>query len=96
MKKFFALFLSFLFVGIFALNGAAFAADAADAAASPDKIAKIVEFLMKLPELIGLVVSALMAIIAVCLVIPGDQPEKFLLKVVDILSKFSKKPADKQ
>jgi hypothetical protein len=33
----------------------------------------------------------IVAIIAVCMLIPGDQPEKTLQKIVDILSKFSKK-----
>ena len=37
-------------------------------------------------------VSALLtATIAICLLIPGDQPEKTLQKIVDFLEKFSKK-----
>lgn len=40
---------------------------------------------------IGLIVGVLSAVIALCLVIPGEQPEKFLQGIVDFLSKFSKK-----
>lgn len=36
-------------------------------------------------------VAVLGGVIAISLVIPGDQPEKSLQKVVDFLSKFSKK-----
>lgn len=34
----------------------------------------------------------LAAVIAICMLIPGDQPEKFLQALVDFISKFSKKP----
>lgn len=37
------------------------------------------------------VVAILTAVIAICLVIPGEQPEKALQGVVDFLTKFSKK-----
>lgn len=47
--------------------------------------------LPKIPEILGYVVSALSALIAVGLMIPGDFPEKQLQGVVDFLSKFSKK-----
>jgi hypothetical protein len=40
---------------------------------------------------ISLVVGILTAIIALCLIIPGNEPETFLQKVVDFLAKFSKK-----
>lgn len=36
-------------------------------------------------------IAALGGIIALCLIIPGEQPEKALQGVVDFLSKFSKK-----
>lgn len=35
--------------------------------------------------------AALSGVIAICLIIPGEQPEKALQSVVDFLSKFSKK-----
>jgi hypothetical protein len=41
--------------------------------------------------LISLAVGLFSAVIAISLVIPGDQPEKFLQALVDFLSKFSKK-----
>lgn len=37
------------------------------------------------------VLSLLMAIIAIAMLIPGEQPEKSLQKIVDFLAKFSKK-----
>lgn len=37
------------------------------------------------------VLSLLMAIIAIAMLIPGEQPEKTLQKIVDFLAKFSKK-----
>jgi hypothetical protein len=43
------------------------------------------------PQFIASLNALLMAIIAICLMIPGAQPEKFLQGVVDFLAKFSKK-----
>jgi len=40
---------------------------------------------------VGALVALLSAVIAIASLIPGDQPEKFLQSVVDVLSKFSKK-----
>lgn len=40
---------------------------------------------------VSYLITALTAIIAVCLMIPGEQPEKFLQGVVDFLGKYSKK-----
>lgn len=37
------------------------------------------------------VIALLSGVIAICLLIPGEQPEKALQGVVDFLSKFSKK-----
>ena len=37
------------------------------------------------------IVATLGGIIAICLLIPGEQPEKFLQSVVDFIAKFSKK-----
>lgn len=52
---------------------------------------QILILLGKAPEMIGYVVSALGALIALFLLIPGPQPEKFLQSCVDFLSRFSKK-----
>lgn len=41
--------------------------------------------------LITSVIAVLTAVIAVALIIPGDQPEKTIQGWVDFLSKFSKK-----
>ena len=43
------------------------------------------------PKLLTTTVAALTALIAVFMLIPGDQPEKALQKVVDFLAKFSRK-----
>jgi len=40
---------------------------------------------------LGAITAALAAIAAVASFIPGDEPEKTLQKIVDFLSKFSKK-----
>jgi hypothetical protein len=42
-------------------------------------------------EWIVLINGLLLAIIAISLKIPGEQPEKALQKLVDVISKFSKK-----
>lgn len=43
------------------------------------------------PEILSAVVALLSGVIAVSLLIPGDQPEKALKAVVEFLAKFSKK-----
>lgn len=43
-------------------------------------------------ELIGGVVALMGSLVAIFMLIPGDQPEKTLQKIVDFLAKFSKKP----
>ena len=40
---------------------------------------------------LGAITALLTAIIAIAQLIPGDQPEAFLQKVVDFISKFSRK-----
>ena len=40
---------------------------------------------------VGALVALLSAVIAVASLIPGDEPEKTLGKIVDALAKFSKK-----
>lgn len=42
-------------------------------------------------ELLLGIIALLHAAIALALIIPGDQPEKFLQSIVDFLEKFSKK-----
>ena len=55
-------------------------------------MAKISAFIMAIPTYLDLLIALLAAIIAIALVIPGEQPEKTLKAIVDFLSKFSKKP----
>lgn len=43
------------------------------------------------PHLLSAVVSVLSALIALFMLIPGEQPEKFLQGVVDWVSKYSRK-----
>jgi len=43
------------------------------------------------PEAITAVVTGLSGIIAVCMAIPGRQPEAFLQKIVDLISRWSRK-----
>jgi hypothetical protein len=53
---------------------------------------EIVKFLINnWSELISAIIGVLSAIVALALLIPGEQPEKFLSNVVDFLKKFSKK-----
>ena len=42
-------------------------------------------------EILMAVMSLLTGIIAIAMLIPGEQPEKTLQKIVDFISKFSKK-----
>lgn len=47
--------------------------------------------LAKLPEILGLANAVLLPLIAICMIIPGAQPEKALQAIVDFIAKFSKK-----
>ena len=58
----------------------------------PTLITKVSAVLGNLPVYLTAVTALLSAIVGVALLVPGDQPEKFLKGVVDILSKFSRKP----
>jgi len=51
----------------------------------------IMQIFIKGQEIISHVVVILTAMIAIAMIIPGDQPEKALQKVLDIIKKFSKK-----
>lgn len=42
-------------------------------------------------QIIGAVIALVTALIGVCLLIPGEQPEKFLQKILDLLKKLSVK-----
>lgn len=42
--------------------------------------------------ILGAVTALISAVIGISLLIPGEQPEKFLQSIVDFLAKFSKKP----
>lgn len=43
------------------------------------------------PHILAAIIAVLSALIALFLLIPGEQPEKSLQKVVDFLKKYSKK-----
>lgn len=43
------------------------------------------------PEILSAVMALLSGVIAICLLIPGEQPEKALKAVVEFLAKFSRK-----
>lgn len=45
-------------------------------------------------EILGSLSALLLAFIGVFSMIPGDQPEKTLQKIVDFIAKFSKKPEE--
>lgn len=44
------------------------------------------------PAVLSAIIGLLSAVISICLLIPGEQPEKALKAIVDFLSKFSRKP----
>lgn len=46
------------------------------------------------PQIVSAVVALLSGVIAIALLIPGEQPEKALQGAVDFLKKFSKKPLE--
>ena len=54
-------------------------------------IDQIIDIIQKLPQYLVLINAALTALIALFMVIPGEQPEKFLQQLVDFISKYSKK-----
>jgi hypothetical protein len=42
-------------------------------------------------NMLSAVIAVLSSLVVLCLMIPGEQPEKFLQSVVDLLTKFSRK-----
>jgi hypothetical protein len=47
--------------------------------------------LIQIPEILGQIVIALSALLAIALIIPGEQPDKALQAIVDFLKKISNK-----
>ena len=59
-----------------------------------DKILEIGKLLIANWEVIlGGLIAALTGLIAVAMIIPGEQPDKALQAAVDFLKRFSRKPA---
>ena len=57
-----------------------------------EQIVSVIGFIsLNYQAIIAAVMALLTGIIAVALLIPGEQPEKTLQAIVDFLSKFSKK-----
>jgi hypothetical protein len=54
-------------------------------------ITKLLEILQNIGPYVAAVNGVLLALIALFLLIPGEQPEKILQKIVDVLGKLSKK-----
>lgn len=48
------------------------------------------------PQFVTALMSVISALIALSLLIPGPQPEKFLQSCLDFLAKFSIKPPDQK
>jgi len=46
------------------------------------------------PAVVSAVVGVLTALIGLFMLIPGEQPEKALKAVVDVIAKFSRKPLE--
>lgn len=86
-KSFAPRFATLMFVAL-VFSSTAFAVDGTEV----EWLAKLSAFLAMLPQYLDLLLGLLAAVIAIALVIPGEQPEKFLQSIVDFLSKFSKKP----
>jgi hypothetical protein len=49
------------------------------------------ELILKAQEILGLVSGASLALIALFAIIPGNQPEALLQKLVDLIAKISRK-----
>lgn len=57
-----------------------------------EKLLPIVNFISANPgAILNAVTGLLSAVIVICMMIPGEQPEKALQAIVDFLQKFSKK-----
>ena len=51
----------------------------------------LIQIIAKAQEVLGAVSLVLTGLIGICLLIPGDQPEKALQSALDFIKKFSKK-----
>jgi len=57
-----------------------------------EKVLEIVKMVVQFgPEIVSGVVAILSGVIAIAMIVPGEQPEKALKGVVAFLEKFSKK-----
>lgn len=54
-------------------------------------LTKILELLQNIGPYVAAVNGVLVALIALFILIPGEQPEKTLKKIVDVIAKLSKK-----
>jgi hypothetical protein len=62
-----------------------------------EKIVEIGKWILENgPALLMAISAVLSALIAVCMIIPGEQPEKALQGIVEFLAKFSRKPISKE
>jgi hypothetical protein len=58
-----------------------------------EKVLEIIGFLTaNWMQVAGALTAIVTGAIAIALLIPGEQPEKFLQKVLDFITKFSRKP----
>jgi hypothetical protein len=51
----------------------------------------LIQIIAKAQDVLGSVSLVLTGLIAICMMIPGDQPEKALQSILDLIKKFSKK-----
>ena len=57
-----------------------------------EKFMEVVNYLMlNGPAILSAVLGLLSAIVVIALMIPGEQPEKSLKRIIEFLEKFSKK-----
>jgi hypothetical protein len=57
-----------------------------------DMVKEIVQWVIVFgPQALELLIAVMMAMIALFMVIPGEQPEKAMQAIVDFLKKFSRK-----
>lgn len=57
-----------------------------------EKISQIIAFVVaNYQAILAAITAILTGVIGICMLIPGNQPESFLQKVVDFIAKFSKK-----
>lgn len=52
---------------------------------------QVIEILQMLPVYLTALIGVLTALIGLFMLVPGEEPEKTLQKVVDFVTKFSKK-----